>query len=442
MPPKEGEKTTTPPLTNPVAQPITNIPTGAGNFSSLTQGGTPSLASSASSSSSSSGAKETVESKVDSRIAGRNIPASTRAVLLALNGDLYVPNDEGEQDIGNTKNYVTIPKEFPDIIDIGHIEQIAAEVHDQDPSLDPKMKNLILACRLGAWRLGLLKPKDAPSSHNCRYNESSMGIYVKQTGNDISWVSDDILKEVMPAVSNIFCLVAYIFRWKGHHYKSEFDSVYSAKWAKCRNVRDDLIPAAAWEHIAVRGCHAVYPDVLDNFWADCMNNGLCARPLSIRYTVPAAGTASFFSMYAGLHEFRQLFPNQAEKMVKLIEKLENVVDDLRINRWKGGINRKFYNAPILLARESDFSALAAAIKGLNTPDGAATDLGSSESLTRVSKSAALSTKIWRSVANGVIRAAESSAIQKQLGISAVSSIVFAGNPMIEFGQKPKVIETR
>jgi len=435
--------------TNPAAL-VPNVPSSASNPGSGSDSSSSSSSSSQASTAASTGFAPTkkvlyLEEKsrkdqINAKIAGRQITDIKKAVLVALNGDLYVPNDEGEMDAGNDLNVVTIHTDKVDVLLDNDIEMIAHEVHDQDPALSSINKNYVLASRISAWKLGLLKPNDASSTHHCRYTEVIKGKYRPEANTDVTWIDYQLLGELLPVMTNVICLVAYIFRWKGHHYKKEYESVYAAKWAKCRNVREDLIRSDGWEFIATRGLHAIFPDDLDNFWLQSVAEGKCARPLAIRMTVPAAGTASFFAMYAGLGEFKQLFPNQASKMKKMIESLEAVVEDLRINRWKGGINRKFYDAGILLVRENDFSALAAAIKGLNTPDGAATDLGASESLTRVAKSAALSTKIWKSVANGVIRAAESTAIQKQLGLSAVTSIVFHGDGLKVASNKPQLLE--
>ena len=42
------------------------------------------------------------------------------------------------------------------------------------------------------------------------------------------------IKKLTSNFSNIVCVVAYVFRSRGHHYLPDFDTVYGSLWEKCR----------------------------------------------------------------------------------------------------------------------------------------------------------------------------------------------------------------
>ena len=75
------------------------------------------------------------------------------------------------------------------------------------------------------------------------------------------------IRKLTSNFSNIVCVVAYVFRSRGHHYLPDFDTVYSSLWEKCRC---DLVAFKnTWASISTIGLHCIMPQVLDFYWRHC-----------------------------------------------------------------------------------------------------------------------------------------------------------------------------
>jgi len=345
----------------------------------------------------------------------------------ALNGDLYLPNDQGEADVGDVLNYVHIPQGAPFRAVTGDVlTTIAAGVQENLPGLKDHTKNLVWALRVLSWRAGLLFPHKEPSALKCRYNEAK---YVpRDTFNlraEIPWLKVDTLRSVGMHFTNIVCLVAYMFRWKGHHYRNTFGEIYAAKSRKIPNLPADLIAEDEWEHVATRGLHAIAPMVLDNFWKESVVNGTCARPLALRFNVPCAGTAAYYTIYAGLADAQLLARDALDLHDDLVQELRALVEDLLAHRWKGGINRNFYGGDALPPDrpEARYGVLAAIVHGINTTEENGTELGQAASLKRTARNAPFATNMWRAAASSAYRAFGREKVQNALGLRLAASVM-------------------
>lgn len=365
--------------------------------------------------------------------------ATLQTMVAAFNGDLFVPNDIGEADIGNPLNNVTVytNAHVPGggggnangpIAIIDQVRHFAVEIETQDLTAGivttARVKNVILAGRTAAWKLGLLLPGVAANTHNCSYNEALDVPDAPANAGTPVWIDFAWQMEVSRQATNFVCHLAYIFRWRGHHFKPDYTDAIAQKWSKNLNARNDLIGRDEWAHLFTRGLHAIFPDVLDNFWVTSVAASHCCNPLALRLNVPCAGTATFFAMLAGIKEAKLIYPTAIERCKAEADELLVVCTDLLTNRWKGGVNRAFYGAVANTVAEGKFSALAAVIFGMNTPEDHVTELGKSDSLSRVAKNAPLSSLVMRSTTSGILKMCLSGETQANLGNSALKRIVF------------------
>jgi hypothetical protein len=348
-----------------------------------------------------------------------------------MNGDLFVKNDEGEADEGNPLYRVRILRFTEQGHDEPTMEEIvrtmASTIEHQVPMYTPRQKNLILGARMGAYRLGLLLPEANAVDHHCSYSEVD---YVScANGDEVPvahvWMDYAFLASLVKQSTNLICLCAYFFRARGHHYKESFGEDIAAKWRKNLNAEELSLSSDDFRVLFTHGLHAIYPDVLDKFWSDSIDEFRVCRPFALRFSVPCAGTAPYFALYAGLSEAQLIMPGAFEKERATVDRLRALCDDLRLHRWKGGINRKYYGGAQLLVKETDFAALAAIVYGLNTPEDAVTSLGKALSLKRVADTAPLTTTVVRAAATGLIRRAAAGDVQSQLGDRALAKIVFS-----------------
>lgn len=309
------------------------------------------------------------------------------------------------------------------------VNYLASEVEDQVPNFTVREKNLILACRVGAYKLGLLRPGADPNQYYVHYNEARI---LKATPTLLAiaapgWVDWDLLIKLGKQATNLICLCAYIFRWRGHHFKDEYENDVKLKWHKNTNAEALQLTGKELGKALTYGLHAIFPIVLDDFWLDSAENGRCCRPFAIRINVPCAGTAAYFSIYAGVDEAKMLMGSGMSQYKDKVDALDALVNDLLDNRWKGGVNRNFYNAPENKVTETTFSTIAAAVQGINTVEDSVTDLGKSKSLERVSKSSPVVNTIFRSITAGIYRKAANMDMQGNMGEKALARIAFVGD---------------
>lgn len=380
------------------------------------------------------------------------MPVDLNALMEVWNGDLFVPNDLGEAEV-YTEEYFTpvFVADGQTVLNAkGQFRHHAAWIDQKFPAKSDEAKNAILAARFAAFKLDLLRPADAPALHHCIYNDcgyvqvgthfeadevdgkaaavdvNDVKINWYHDGSDAAWVNLDFQAKFAKQATNFYCFVAYIFRWRGHHYKDDFKEVFSAKWSKNTNANVMTGNWNQWQDIMTVGSHGVFPDVLDEFWHQSVLNATCCNAFAIRYTVPAAGQAAYFTIWAGVDEFKSLFPRQAELQDAKIRELGSVIDRLvqPANRWMGGINRNRYGGSAMPTTESKFAALAAAVQGVNSSEDHGTKLGEARSLQRVARGAALTNSVWRCVANGMYSAFENADMKATLGRRAMQAIAF------------------
>mmetsp|Transcript_39062 Transcript_39062/g.75759 ORF Transcript_39062/g.75759 Transcript_39062/m.75759 type:complete len:416 (+) Transcript_39062:73-1320(+) len=387
-----------------------------------------------------------------------------------FNGDLHVSNDSGEANQGNAQNYVTIPGKPTDDSKVIFKEKVicklAEQVHDQKPLASNREKNLVLAIRSAAWRMGLLIPKGKENDYKkgTRYNECkemsqantdacyetkeelkrlhelkgdgaaaaiTAAVSAGIAENKYDWLDEDLQSRIEDQATNILCLIAYVFRARGHHYTEDIKGVYADKWEKNRNADNDLIKESDWQIIATRGAHAILPTKLDEFYLASAAENKCCRAYMIRVNVPCAGTAFYFALLAGLDEVRLIYGKHLGKFEGDIKKLKDICDDLSTKRWKGGINRIYYGGEAYNGKESTFAALAAVVFGTNSAEEVESELKNAKSLERVAKNAPLAMAAYRAYASGFYNMLQTSEGQAYLGEGAVKTV---------FGQRDETRE--
>lgn len=222
----------------------------------------------------------------------------------------------------------------------------------------------------------------------------------------------DHLGYVRRQCTNMLCLVAYMFRSQGHHYLADYQSKYESLWSKWAEA--DKKFANTWATLATIGCHCIPPYRLDNFWLGAVAEGATAAALSLRVTVPAAGTAAVFTMHAGWIDLVNVYGGCFGQQKELADELEAIYRDLRLpqNRWKFGINAALYGEQSNRLNLEAFAPLAAAVLGAYQELVERSTLVQSASLVREAGNAPLITDLSGSLAqvykNQVLRQAEKS----------------------------------
>lgn len=87
---------------------------------------------------------------------------------------------------------------------------------------------------------GLYRPGETPSVVHCTYNEAKIADDTIMQEAKAIVIDDAIakaargwLKKHVEDFCDIVCLVAFMFRQRGHHYIEDMDERYKTMWRRC-----------------------------------------------------------------------------------------------------------------------------------------------------------------------------------------------------------------
>ena len=171
------------------------------------------------------------------------------------------------------------------------------------------------------------------------------------------------------AFTDLVCLMAYMFRVRGHHYLDDMNETYTKLWDKIKT--DGFALAGTFQYLMTTGLHAILPDNLDAFyWAACAQNTI-SHVLFLRLNAPCAGTAAFFAVQAGWRDVETLYAVLLADYSKESRQLRNQMRILKTHRWAHGINASMYGADPSRMDTAQLGTLAAIIVGIyqeNAPE--------------------------------------------------------------------------
>lgn len=371
-------------------------------------------------------------------------------VIDAMNGDIYVHNDSGELDEMNEAYRYWFPARWPDLDAKGKIAEgdMTAELVEDFlganfDELKKVAKDDVRAAKLAFLRLiaainGLVHPKTDYKAHNVRYHEvghcarsSSFGVEYKEYLENFAKVENPHL--IRMEFSNTVCLVAIMFRARGHHYMDSMKARYVELWKKNKEIAHAVWKDDDWQYVATYGLHAILPDILDDFLVNQASVSKIANPYIKRSNCPAAGTAFWFALYDGIGNLRAVMGKRIDQYADQIQYVTDVVNRLssRNERWTGSINRSFYGGAPLDAKVERVRELAAAVKGILDPEDVKSRLKESPALARVAEGAPIVNAIWCAISQALMDATRAPEIRRPLGVRALTVAGFSGEETVQ-----------
>lgn len=278
------------------------------------------------------------------------------------------------------------------------VKDIAANYTDEEAAR-------IAWIRFCAVREGLVSPRFDPKDYFVKYSECAV---LSKDANLGDWLRDNPkdrsksrihqrFRAVMPEpvrtqlrvwFSDMVCMVAYMFRVRGHHWLADMNDKYQDLWRKCLKAGDN--PGIKWELVAHSALHAIYPLNLDGYWKRQMDASNIAGTLVKRYDSAPAGVAGIKALDAGMNDLALSVPGIKVHFKELYDEKDRLIQHLRDNRWAGSINRRFYGAGDLGFDESRFGALASTILAALTQYAPGSPLRQSQALKRMANTAPIS----------------------------------------------------
>jgi hypothetical protein len=240
------------------------------------------------------------------------------------------------------------------------------------------------AARIGYWRLiaasqGLISPDFAPGANHVQYNDAVRQHAIDRNavvafinanqpifnGFDLRvTLSEGFCEGVKDSFVDMVCLIAYVFRARGHHYVDSagdpYGALYDRIWQKCR--RDVNQVGVPFRFVALHALHAIYPNVLDQTWRHYVDTQGCNGALIKRFDTAPAGSAAAFIVEIGYRDIRMVAPGIETALGDAVPYMRTVVGHLKADRWVGSVNARYYGVERYHYDESRFSAIAATLQ--------------------------------------------------------------------------------
>jgi hypothetical protein len=164
-------------------------------------------------------------------------------------------------------------------------------------------------------------------------------------------ITRDMVRFTSTYWSNIFSVVAHVFRVRGHHWKAEYRSLYDRTWASITVETPNFMPD--WEVISRAAVHCFGIKAIHYLAVHCARNGELAKGLVLRLNAACAGTASVQTSAAALNEMKSAtwYTFLARHKREAIEHLETEAERLRVLSVAAHINYRLYGfsgAPIMV----------------------------------------------------------------------------------------------
>jgi len=227
----------------------------------------------------------------------------------------------------------------------------------------------------------------------------------------VATLTNDNLRRLNTTFTNLVCLVAYMFRVRGHHYLSDMLPRYQHLWGKTTTAGRAFLNS--WEHLATVGLHAVIPWILDDFWIKAVKDEKCDVILRLRINAAAAGTALIPVLDQGLKDVITVFPAISKIMPDEIQYISDRNDHLRNYRWDHSINARYYGANNERIDEKQTGAAGALIRAAITQLAPGTDLEGSKALQRAAKFAPITGAALGIALRNFVRSDKFLALQSQ-----------------------------
>lgn len=334
-----------------------------------------------------------------------------------LNGECFIAGELGEVEEIQEHRTIVLPDGLPSsnqpFVGVGYNNQQACTFINENfyalkdcvnPVTDEQAAK-IAYIRFLAVRSGLASDQFDPNAFNVRYNEcvrlgagAAAGAFVTANAHDgnPNPLHQNIRPILVQAVrvhlrrnfTDYLCVVAYMFRVRGHHWLADMDDKFKDLWNKC--LKEEDTPGLDWQYIAHHAIHAVFPVILDEFWERAVQASNVAGAMMKRFDSAPAGVAGVRALEAGMNDLAVTVPGFKNQFHELYQEKDRLVEKLKNERWAGSINRRFYRADDLGFNESKFAAIASTIMSALDQFAPTSPLRQSAALRRMAQSAPIS----------------------------------------------------
>lgn len=221
----------------------------------------------------------------------------------------------------------------------------------------PTIKNCYNEVKYARHNNANLSANEVIADDNAGVPQARKRVVAQALGQRLTDVRCSVLNKCF---RDIVCLMAFMFRTRGHHWLPNYDAAYNRLWRKCAAYNE--IGDLNWSHITTIVLHAIPPNVLDNYWVTCARNDTCDVILSLRISSLAAGTSVYGIIANSISDLTATFPNLLKKLDREVDHVTNAYDEIKKDRWAHSINARFYGSDNERLPEANIGSLGSIIK--------------------------------------------------------------------------------
>lgn len=323
-----------------------------------------------------------------------------------LNGNSFIGSQEGEvlvQTVRNTilvQPWLAVPVNALEVVKIQKDDFMffmalnIIAVRGADNTINEREAVAIALHRYYALRDGLVSPLFEPNTYFVKYTECVWASDVEVNAasaflsnpvsqNFMTLMTDDLRKKIRETFTDRICLLAFVFRVRGHHYMNSFEELYVRVWGKCRYDMSTL--GLTFQQMMTASFHAIFPVILDNFWNAAVTDGRCNGALVKRFNSACAGAAGPYVVQQGIQDIEQIAPGVRKHLNVAISYLEALMPRLDQHRFAGSVNHRYYGVQRVMIDERKLGAAAAVVKAAIDGLASGAPLGQSAALTRIAR---------------------------------------------------------
>jgi len=300
--------------------------------------------------------------------------------LDASNGELFIGSQEGESLERKAPNVIIIPGDMPTAT--APYEVLKLTVEDTVKFMDANfahLKNIpdhralsekelyaIAYHRFLAVKVGLVSEKFDPATFNVKYTEvvrlpesEVVKIHGYEERMCLKGFDGKMVDDITKSFTDRLCLIAFVFRARGHHYLDTYEELYVRVWRKCRYEMDRV--HVTFQDMATLCFHAIYPVLLDGYWEKAVQTMICYGALIKRFDSAPAGTAGIVVLRQGVQDIAMVAPGITERLKSDIDYLNNASDQMKEHRFRGSVNARYYGTRKIDFEEKRLAAIASTI---------------------------------------------------------------------------------
>lgn len=264
--------------------------------------------------------------------------------------------------------------------------------------------------RVLAIKYGLINRFYTPANSHIKYTEycdavpaALNNVNVPDGAAAIAALGAELTPDTVAKLRVMFfdyvCILAFVFRTRGHHYLPDFGPRLNNLWVKTRRVEADI--PIRWEIGFTYSLHAIPPIVLEEFWKYCARGEICDGALAKRIDSAPAGAAILSALKVGMADISVPLLQPPQIVINQLTAFGHVFDAYKADPLAYSVNASLYGKQRVRIDETQMGVVGAFVLGIYEAYADGSALAESKALSRVAGQAPVTMGIIKKVTKAI-----------------------------------------